>query len=184
MIRAGGSAFQFHVSSVWCLMSEGLTFITPSRLALCLACIIFRYFSLFLNYFWIIFELYFIVFHCFSLFFILFHSFSLFFFVSSSLHSVIWYTSMLGKKVSLKTILKMLKSENIKNVRTTRLDEVNLLFFPPIFSLSWGVFSFLLFICLWVTPSCCLSYPNISVQSFGRQYESPCLCRGFYSFSP
>ena len=40
------------------------------------------------------------------------------------MYSVLWYTAMLGKKSSLKTLLKILKAEGIKNVRTTRFDPV------------------------------------------------------------
>ena len=152
-------------------------------------------FELFLNYFWIIFELFlnyislfFIVSHCFSFFFILFHCFSLF----PHLY-IVWYGTLLcwakrspwrpSSRCSNPKILKMFGPRGWMRW-IFFFFRWFLVFFPPIFSLSWGFFSFLLFICLWVTPSCCLSYPNISVQSFGRQYESPCLCRGFYSFSP
>ena len=38
--------------------------------------------------------------------------------------SVVWYTAMVGKKSSLKAVLKLLRAEEIKNVRTTRFDPV------------------------------------------------------------
>ena len=44
----------------------------------------------------------------------------------NALHSVVWYTAMLGKKSSLKAVLKILKTEGIKNVRTTRFDPVRI----------------------------------------------------------
>ena len=44
-----------------------------------------------------------------------------------ALLSVVWYTAMLGKKSSLKAVLKLLKAEGIKNVRTTRFDPVRAL---------------------------------------------------------
>lgn len=43
--------------------------------------------------------------------------------------SVVWYTAMVGKKSSLKAVLKLLKAEGIKNVRTTRFDPVRTSFF-------------------------------------------------------
>ena len=42
-----------------------------------------------------------------------------------TLLSVVWYTAMLGKKSSLKVVLKLLKAEGVKNVRTTRFDPVS-----------------------------------------------------------
>jgi hypothetical protein len=38
--------------------------------------------------------------------------------------SVVWYTAMVGKKSSLKAVLKLLRAEEIRNVRTTRFDPV------------------------------------------------------------
>ena len=51
-----------------------------------------------------------------------------YFFLFLSVFSVLWYTAMLGKKNSLKQILKILKSENIKNVHTTRFEPVSVIF--------------------------------------------------------
>lgn len=44
--------------------------------------------------------------------------------ILQSFVSVVWYTAMVGKKSSLKAVLKLLRAEGIKNVRTTRFDPV------------------------------------------------------------